>query len=574
MSPIESIIYMMWRGFAIGVMISAPMGPVGILCIQRTLDKGRKAGFYTGIGAAISDLFYCLLTGFGLSFIEDFLQDNQNIIQLLGSIVLIAFSIYLFKKNPSSTLRRPVPQNVSAKKNILGGFLFTFSNPLIIFLIIGLFARFNFTAPEIKGGFYAIGYLFIVIGALSWWYGITHLIASVRTKFNMRSMKRMNIGIGIVILAFACVGIVTSIMGLTSAEAKGARFLPAVNLPFKDSDDERLSEYQTFTNSSSSFKDILLFSSDSEAIPEDCDRDSICVFRLDFKLKNLSSHPMKSYPYTDDAGMTKHVKSPSWGIVIKSMSGEETVLKFHPGESDPGGIGSRRALFCEAEFPGVSSESRELYSEAVPTSEANHFRIDRDSQNRLTIRAGHRKLCSPISFRPGISQKPTDMTEQGSVKTICLRQWPGSKVEIGRVALSLEPSPAARRSSFSEEEIAYRLAHSKDPTEGRWRQLDYTLEEDLLKSGGEYEIIILRREDGNYELIYSEGASINRSEWQTGMLKGLLRPTGLEGIYNAEWRDAMGRSIETEIKAQREPDNILTIFFPRQSSTLRFARMT
>ena len=74
MSPIESIIYMIWRGLAIGILISAPMGPVGILCIQRTLDKGRHAGFYTGVGASISDLFYCLLTGFGLSFIEEFLE--------------------------------------------------------------------------------------------------------------------------------------------------------------------------------------------------------------------------------------------------------------------------------------------------------------------------------------------------------------------------------------------------------------------------------------------------------------------------------------------------------------------
>ena len=91
MDLIESLFYMIWRGFAIGVLISAPMGPVGILCIQRTLDKGRRTGLYTGVGAAISDLIYCLLTGFGLSFIEDFIERNQNIIQLIGSAVLIAF---------------------------------------------------------------------------------------------------------------------------------------------------------------------------------------------------------------------------------------------------------------------------------------------------------------------------------------------------------------------------------------------------------------------------------------------------------------------------------------------------
>ena len=56
----EGILYMLWRGLAIGVIISAPMGPVGILCVQRTLEKGRYTGFFTGIGAALSDLFYCL----------------------------------------------------------------------------------------------------------------------------------------------------------------------------------------------------------------------------------------------------------------------------------------------------------------------------------------------------------------------------------------------------------------------------------------------------------------------------------------------------------------------------------
>ena len=97
----EELIYMILKGLAIGVIISAPMGPIGILCIQRTLNKGRWAGFYTGVGAAISDLIYCLLTAFGLSFVEEFIERHQDIIQLLGSLVLIGFGLYLFKKNPS-----------------------------------------------------------------------------------------------------------------------------------------------------------------------------------------------------------------------------------------------------------------------------------------------------------------------------------------------------------------------------------------------------------------------------------------------------------------------------------------
>ena len=70
----ESILYIIIRGFAVGLLISAPMGPIGVLCIKRTLDRGRWAGFYTGVGAALSDLIYCLLTGLGLSFITDFVE--------------------------------------------------------------------------------------------------------------------------------------------------------------------------------------------------------------------------------------------------------------------------------------------------------------------------------------------------------------------------------------------------------------------------------------------------------------------------------------------------------------------
>lgn len=217
MDLIESLFYMLWRGIAIGILISAPMGPVGFLCIQRTLDKGRLTGLYTGVGAALSDLFYCLLTGFGLSFIEEFVERNQNVIQLIGSAVLIGFGIYLFRKNPEKTLRKAAIEECEPKKNILGGFLFTFSNPLILFLIIGLFARFNFLVPDIKFYHYIIGFVGIVAGALSWWWLVTYLVDKLRGHFSMNTMRLINRIIGIVILLFAIVGIVTSISNLVSA---------------------------------------------------------------------------------------------------------------------------------------------------------------------------------------------------------------------------------------------------------------------------------------------------------------------------------------------------------------------
>lgn len=68
------IVKVIIAGLAIGILISAPMGPIGMLCIQRTLNKGRASGFFTGVGAAFSDLLYSLLTGFGLSFVINFIE--------------------------------------------------------------------------------------------------------------------------------------------------------------------------------------------------------------------------------------------------------------------------------------------------------------------------------------------------------------------------------------------------------------------------------------------------------------------------------------------------------------------
>ncbi|WP_186321795.1 LysE family transporter, partial [Bacillus pumilus] len=105
-------------------------------------------------GAGVSDLLYCLLTGLGLSFVTDFIQSNQSVLQVIGSIVLIVYAAYLFVANPSRALQPAAMQPASYWKDFGTGFLFTFSNPLILFFIIGLFARFSFLAPEFQAYHY------------------------------------------------------------------------------------------------------------------------------------------------------------------------------------------------------------------------------------------------------------------------------------------------------------------------------------------------------------------------------------------------------------------------------------
>ena len=185
------------------------MGPIGILCIQRTLNKGRRSGLFTGVGAAASDLFYCLLVGLGISLVTDFIADHVNILQIIGSVILIVYAIYMIMHNPVSQITENIDQRNDQWRDMGTGFLFTLSNPLIVFLIIPLFARFGFPLPEYRFYHIIIGYASIVLGALIWWSVITFFVDKVRTHFNIRSMWLINRIIGSIILILSLYGLAT-----------------------------------------------------------------------------------------------------------------------------------------------------------------------------------------------------------------------------------------------------------------------------------------------------------------------------------------------------------------------------
>ena len=137
MIEIATIVSIVFKGMLIGIIASAPMGPVGVLCLQRTINKGRWYGFVTGCGAALSDLFYALITGYGMSFVFNYVSNNIFYLQLFGSILLLFFGYYTFRSNPVKALRAPSGKKGSYMHNFLTAFLVTLSNPLIILLFIG-----------------------------------------------------------------------------------------------------------------------------------------------------------------------------------------------------------------------------------------------------------------------------------------------------------------------------------------------------------------------------------------------------------------------------------------------------
>lgn len=197
---------------SVGIILSAPMGPIGILVVQRTMEKGRKSGLYTGVGAAVSDLFYCLLAGLGLAFVTDFITKHQNLFQIGGSIVLIIFAIYLILRKTVTNVKHNEEVKVNYTHDAATGFALTMSNPLIIFLIFPLFARFGFPSSEFRFYHYILGFAFIAIGALLWWMVITYLVDKFRSKFSVNTMSIFNKIMGGIIMVLAIYGLITGVL--------------------------------------------------------------------------------------------------------------------------------------------------------------------------------------------------------------------------------------------------------------------------------------------------------------------------------------------------------------------------
>ena len=200
------------KGFVIGILVSAPMGPIGMLCIQRTLSKGRWHGFITGLGAMVSDIVYAILTSLGMGVVVNFVEANQAPLQLGGSLVLAVFGYYIYQSNPVKNLRKQKERRLSFTQDFITAFLLTFSNVLIVLLYIGLFARFGFILPDHSVGMIVGGVGCIGIGAVCWWLFITYIISKLRKWFNVRGIWLMNRIVGSIIIALSIIGVVSVLL--------------------------------------------------------------------------------------------------------------------------------------------------------------------------------------------------------------------------------------------------------------------------------------------------------------------------------------------------------------------------
>ena len=213
---IPNLFDIVFKGLLIGIIASAPMGPVGVLCVQRTLNKGRWYGFVTGCGAALSDIIYAGITGLGMGLVVDFVSNDTNrfYLQIVGSLLLLGFGYYTYRSDPMRKLRTPGQQKGTLTHNAVTAFLVTLSNPLIIFLFMALYAQFAFGLQLDKPLEMVVGFVSIVGGALLWWWGLTWLIDQIRTKFSTDGIKLINQIIGMVVMLGSVIILLTTLTSL------------------------------------------------------------------------------------------------------------------------------------------------------------------------------------------------------------------------------------------------------------------------------------------------------------------------------------------------------------------------
>lgn len=190
-----------FKGILIGFLISVPVGPIAVLCIQRALSGRKRHGFISGLGAATADSVYAALAVLGVSFISEFLLKHQRLLGICGAVALILLGIKTFFK-PGQ--RRIAPNNFIAHAgNFFSTFILTLLNPITILAFIAIFSAYGLEACHNDQGVLLVVGVFA--GTSLWWLTLSALAGALRQWVDDDHLTLINRIAGIIICLFALV---------------------------------------------------------------------------------------------------------------------------------------------------------------------------------------------------------------------------------------------------------------------------------------------------------------------------------------------------------------------------------
>jgi threonine/homoserine/homoserine lactone efflux protein len=196
------------KGIILGFSIAAPVGPIGILCIKKTLQFGRLSGFFSGLGAAVADMIYGAIAAFGLTLISNVLLAGQFWLKLLGG----AFLIYIGLKTFFSKTKKE-KQNKLQKSTLFNDFISTFfltlTNPMTIFAFVAIFAGQGLFHLNKNLGSSTSLVIGVFLGSSLWWFLLSEFVSLFRKKIEDKMMIWINRIAGLIIASFGLGAVIT-----------------------------------------------------------------------------------------------------------------------------------------------------------------------------------------------------------------------------------------------------------------------------------------------------------------------------------------------------------------------------
>lgn len=197
------------KGIILGFSIAAPVGPIGVLCIRKTLQFGRLSGLFSGLGAAAADTAYGIVAAFGLTFISSFLLAGQFWLQLVGGIFLIYLGLKTFCSKAAET------NNSISHKTLLGDFISTFfltiTNPMTIFSYLAVFAGLGLADTTSDYASACLLVFGVFLGSALWWLILSEGITLFRNKISQQAMKWINRFAGTIIIVFGITALLSNL---------------------------------------------------------------------------------------------------------------------------------------------------------------------------------------------------------------------------------------------------------------------------------------------------------------------------------------------------------------------------
>ncbi len=212
------------RGLVVGLASSITVGPVAVLCIQRTLSKSRRSGLMSGLGVACADTLLAIIAFFFYALLQTQIEQYKNIISLLGGIFIVIVGVVIFFQNPAPQIRRNRTGVSSAWRDFASMFGFTMANFItVIPYILAFFAMFGVESHDGSRDLATIVSSLLVLlgffgGAVIWWFTLTLLISLFRSRFRPQHMQMINRVAGIII---GLLGIITILSTVLSTNPNG-----------------------------------------------------------------------------------------------------------------------------------------------------------------------------------------------------------------------------------------------------------------------------------------------------------------------------------------------------------------